>query len=68
MPPKRAKQDPAAKEAAFKDFCEGEDMKALNAWVELKTKEDEVVKLENAYLDITGDWQPILSGLYSLLT
>ena len=42
-------------------------MKALNAWVELRKKDVEIDKLENAYLDITGDWQPILSALYKLV-
>lgn len=35
--------------------------------MEVKNKDEEVKALDNAYLDVVGDWQPTLDALVELM-
>lgn len=66
MPPRKA-VDPAEKQKQFDQWKETDEYKSILKWQETRAKEPEVDKMDNAYIDITADWQPILDDLFAMV-
>ena len=58
---------PEEKQKAFDTWKESDEYKQILKFMEVKEKDDEVAKLDNAYKDITADWQPICNELFDMV-
>lgn len=62
----KAKQTPEEKEKAFEDWKLADDYKAIQHFLETRTKDPQVEGMDNAYKDIWHNWQPVLDSLWAM--
>lgn len=57
---------PEEKEKAFQTWKESEEYKSIINFLEVRQKDEDVDKLDNAYKDIWQNWQPIMDALFNM--
>lgn len=62
------KQTPEEKEKAFQVWKEQDDYKAIQHFMEIRMKDEQVKGCEIGYKDIWHDWQPVLTALWDMAT
>jgi hypothetical protein len=61
------KVNPEEKQKQFDDWHNGPEGQIIENWVpEVDKQSSEVKGLDNAYVDIIDDWQPILNFLFKV--